>query len=225
MKYYKILIFFILVTLLLTINIYHKVVDRKISEPLNSYLAQRYMPEKFWLHRTNSIEKQRELGYKYKNRGIEFDVIFHDKQMIFENSHDEENITKYNLEKQFKLYRELGYNEGIWLDFKNLDEENKYKAKKVLDELLKKYNIDKSKLWIESSNWKSLDVFKIGGYKTSYYFPYYDLKNLDEDKISKIQEQIKLIAESGNINAISFYGKYYDFISSLDIPEDIVFLS
>lgn len=58
MKYYKILIFFILVTLLLTINIYHKVVDRKISEPLNSYLAQRYMPEKFWLHRTNSIEKQ-----------------------------------------------------------------------------------------------------------------------------------------------------------------------
>lgn len=167
MKYYKILIFFILVTLLLTINIYHKVVDRKISEPLNSYLAQRYMPEKFWLHRTNSIEKQRELGYKYKNRGIEFDIIFHDKQMIFENSHDEENITKYNLEKQFKLYRELGYNEGIWLDF----------------------------------------------------------KNLDEDKISKIQEQIKLIAESGNINAISFYGKYYDFISSLDIPEDIVFLS
>jgi len=87
--------------------------------------------------------------------------------MIFENSHDEETITKYNLEKQFKLYRELGYNEGIWLDF----------------------------------------------------------KNLDEDKISKIQEQIKLIAESGNINAISFYGKYYDFISSLDIPEDIVFLS
>lgn len=167
MKYYKILIFFILVTLLLTINIYHKVVDRKISEPLNSYLAQRYMPEKFWLHRTNSIEKQRELGYKYKNRGIEFDIIFHDKQMIFENSHDEETITKYNLEKQFKLYRELGYNEGIWLDF----------------------------------------------------------KNLDEDKISKIQEQIKLIAESGNINAISFYGKYYDFISSLDIPEDIVFLS
>lgn len=57
MKYYKILIFFILVTLLLTINIYHKVVDRKISEPLNSYLAQRYMPEKFWLHHTNSIEK------------------------------------------------------------------------------------------------------------------------------------------------------------------------
>lgn len=44
-------------------------------------------------------------------------------------------------------------------------------------------------------------------------------------KISKIQEQIKLIVESGNINAISFYGKYYDFISSLDIPEDIVFLS
>ena len=64
------------------------------------------------MHRTNSIEKQRELGYKYKNRGIEFDIIFHDKQMIFENSHDEENITKYNLEKQFKLYRELGYNEG-----------------------------------------------------------------------------------------------------------------
>lgn len=51
------------------------------------------------------------------------------------------------------------------------------------------------------------------------------MKNLDEDKISKIQEQIKLIAEFGNINAISFYGKYYDFISSLDIPEDIVFLS
>lgn len=172
MKYYKILIFFILVTLLLTINIYHKVVDRKISEPLNSYLAQRYMPEKFQLHRTNSIEKQRELGYKYKNRGIEFDIIFHDKQMIFENSHDEENITKYNLEKQFKLYRELGYNEGIWLDFKNLDEENKYKAKKVLDELLnniiqikvnfgQKVLIGKVQIFLKQEDIKQVIIFHI----------------------------------------------------------------
>lgn len=163
MKYNKILIFFVLVTLLLTVNIYHKAVERRISEPFNSYLAQMYMPEKFWLHRTNSVKKQQELGYKYKNRGIEFDIIFYEDFMAFENSHDKENITKYNLDEQFKIYEQLGYNEGIWLDFKNLNEDNKYKAKQVLDGLLKKYNIDKNKLWIESSNWKSLKIFKMGG--------------------------------------------------------------
>lgn len=33
------------------------------------------MPDKFWLHRTDSVEKQYEFTSKYK--GIEFDIIYY----------------------------------------------------------------------------------------------------------------------------------------------------
>lgn len=33
------------------------------------------MPDKFWLHRTDSVKKQYEFNNKYK--GIEFDIIYY----------------------------------------------------------------------------------------------------------------------------------------------------
>lgn len=158
--------------------------------------------------------------------GVEFDIIFYKDKMAFENSHDKDNLSKYNLEEQFKIYRYLNYNEGIWLDFKNLNEDNKYEAKEVLDLLLKKYGISKDIVWLESSNWKSLDIFKQDGYRTSYYFPYYKFENMTEKEIRDIKRKTVMIANSGNVDAVSFAGKhYYDFVSNLDLPDNIVLLT
>ena len=135
--------FLIVIILLLFTNIYYRIENGKykIPEKIDNVLAEQYMPDKIWLHRTDSVNKQRELSYKYKNGGVEFDIIFYKDKMAFENSHDKDNLSKYNLEEQFKIYRYLNYNEGIWLDFKNLNEDNKYEAKELLDLLLKKYGI------------------------------------------------------------------------------------
>lgn len=146
--------------------------------------------------------------------------------MAFENSHDKDDLSKYNLEEQFKTYKDLNYNEGIWLDFKNLNEDNKYEAKEVLDTLLRKYDISKDVVWLESSNWQSLDIFKQDGYRTSYYFPYYKFENMTEQEINDVKRKTIMIANSGNVDAVSFAGKhYYDFVSSLDLPDNIVLLT
>ncbi|WP_304066919.1 hypothetical protein [Megamonas hypermegale] len=198
----------------------------KIPEMLDNTLAQQYMPEKMWLHRTDSVNKQKELADKYKLGGLEFDIIFYKDSMAFENSHDKDDLSKYNLEEQFKTYKDLNYNEGIWLDFKNLNEDNKYEAKEVLDTLLRKYDISKDVVWLESSNWQSLDIFKQDGYRTSYYFPYYKFENMTEQEINDVKRKTIMIANSGNVDAVSFAGKhYYDFVSSLDLPDNIVLLT
>lgn len=188
---------------------------------IDNYLAGLYLDDKFWLHRVNSIGKQKEFSEKYS--GIEFDIIFHNEELAFENSHDIESIAKYNFEEQLKVYKELGNNNGIWLDFKNLKEENKYNALSVLEGLLLKYSVDKSKVWLESSNWQSLDVFVRNGYNTSYYLPYYDFSKMSEAEIELAKIKTENIAKSGNIKAISFYGKYYDFVKKLELPPILFF--
>ena len=113
-------------------------INRKVIE---NYLAEQYMPDKFWLHRTDSVEKQYEFTNKYK--GIEFDIIYYKDENAFENSHDKKDLNKYNLEKQLQAYQDIGLPKGIWLDFKNLTESNKFAAKDTLDKLMSKYKIDK----------------------------------------------------------------------------------
>lgn len=224
----KKIIFLIVIILLLITTICYRIEKCKYTIPIifDNILAEQYMPAKMWLHRTDSVDKQKELAYKYKNGGIEFDVIFYKDKMAFENSHDKDNLSKYNLEEQFKVYRDLNYDEGIWLDFKNLNEDNKYEAKEVLDILLRKYKISKNVVWLESSNWESLDIFKQDGYRTSYYFPYYKFENMTEQEINDVKRKTIMIANSGNVEAISFAGKhYYDFISSMNLPDNIVLLT
>lgn len=189
---------------------------------VENYWAERYMPDKFWLHRVNSVAKQKELAHKYK--GIEFDIIYYEKENSFENSHDKKDLQKYNLAKQFQQYASASANNEIWLDFKNLNENNQQESLECLNALVAEYHIEKSKIWVESKSWQALKSFKLGGFKTSYYFPYYKFNEMTEDEIKFVRKQTVDIAASGNVDAVSFYGDYYDFISSLQLPPRIALL-
>lgn len=180
------------------------------------YLAARFMPDKFWLHRVNSPGKQMELADKYA--GIEFDIIFYEEQLAFENSHDKESLEKYNLEKNLEVYRRLGRERGIWFDFKNLTQENKQDARKVLSGLLTRYGVKKELVWVESPNYTALAEFRRHGYRTSYYFPYYKLEKMSAREIEAAKKKTLAAAQSGAVDAISFDGGYYDFIDSLPLP-------
>lgn len=198
-------------------------VAKHLPSKIDNVLAVEYLPNKFWLHRVNSVEKQKEFSDKYA--GLEFDIIFHSDKMAFENSHDADDFRKYNLEEQFKTYQNLGKKNGLWLDFKNLSNNNKEDALFVLEGLLAKYKIDKKLVWVESQNWKSLKTFRDAGYRTSYYFPYYNFKKIKQAEITEIKEKTEMIASSGNVDAISFYGGYYGFIKTLELPPRITLLS
>lgn len=225
-KYKKYILVLCLAVLCIAGYNYDKVsakIFKILPESVNVYLAEQYLPDKFWLHRTNSVNKQYEFADKYK--GIEFDIIYHADKDVFENSHDEENAAAYNLEKQFEAYNKIALPKGIWLDFKNLNEDNKINARKKLNELITKYNIDKNLIWVESDSWQSLKYFKEDNFKTSYYFPYYDLRKMSDKEKQDIRLKTQYILQSGNVDAISFSGNYYDFIKSIDCPPQIVYLS
>lgn len=216
-----------LAAILISVSIYnYDIVIAKLikymPETINVSLSEKFMPDNFWLHRVNSVDRQFEFINKYN--GIEFDVIYYEEEKAFENSHDKKDLLKYNLEKQFEVYRKINKRKGIWIDFKNLTKENQNEAKAVLDKLLLKYKINKNLVWLESSNWQALKLFHDDGYKTSYYFPYYELDKMSKNKIEKIRDLTQKIAESGNVEAISFDGKYYDFISKISVPDQIVYL-
>ena len=115
-----------------------------VPDKVDAYLAEKFLPDNFWLHRVNSVGKHKEFSAKYK--GLEFDVIFHDESLAFENSHDVDSLSKFNLEEQFKVYEELGNENGIWIDFKNLSNENDSKSLMVLDNLCDKYKLKKDKI-------------------------------------------------------------------------------
>lgn len=199
-----------------------KLID-KLPNKVNFFCSEYFMPEKLWLHRVDSIEKQKEFCDKYK--GLEFDIIYYESYDGFENSHDIGDYNRYDFEKTLLTYQKLNRSNGIWLDFKNLSENNKIKSCNKLNELIVKYKIDKSLIWVESNDWESLKYFKDNGFKTSYYFPYYDLKKMSDIDIKKVKMLTEDIALSGAINAISFDGDYYNFIKTMNIPNNVVFLS
>lgn len=65
----KILQCIFVLALVLAVFNYDKVAEKILKcmpSSLNNYLAERYMPEKFWLHRVNSVDKQKEFANKYK---------------------------------------------------------------------------------------------------------------------------------------------------------------
>lgn len=218
-KYKKFLIAIVIVGVVISVYNYDKItakVIKKLPVSVENYLAEQYLPDKFWLHRTDSVEKQYEFANKYQ--GIEFDIIYYEAENAFENSHDKKDLNKYNLEKQLRAYQDIGLPKGIWLDFKNLTENNKFAAKNTLDNIMTKYNIDKKLVWLESGNWQALKIFHDDGYRTSYYLPYYKLDKMTAAEIENARKLTKKIAFSGSVDAVSFYGGYYDFVNSVELP-------
>lgn len=195
-----------------------------LPAPVDSFLAEKFLPQNFWLHRTNSAAKLDQFIDKY--HGFEMDIIYYPANHAFENSHDNVSLEKYSLEKQFIYFKQHNITTpDLWLDFKNLTTANAQLSLNDLDALLKDYQINKKNIWIESSNFQSLALFKKAGYKTSYYFPYYDFKNMSNTEITHIKELTEQIATSPGINAISFDGIYYDFIETLTLPPNISLLT
>lgn len=175
------------------------------------------IPEKYWVHRVNSPQKLKEVGKYYA--GLELDLIYHEKEQAYENSHDMVSLEKYNLCKTLDAYVQLGRKNKLWLDCKNLTEENMISARKTLDNILTQYDISKSQCLIESTNHNALKDFKDNGYIVSYYFSPKDKTNLN-----KYNDFIVKLSHSGLVDMISFDYMYHNYIISLPISKKSNFL-
>ena len=173
------------------------------------------IPEKFWLHRMNKIENAKNEKLLADYRGIELDVIFFDNENKFDINHDSKGYVENSLEDY--LSRVEGKALKIWLDFKNLDEENAIQSLAVLSNYLTKYNIDKSDVIIESGNYKALGHYKAKGFYTSYYVPYLHLNEMTNEQLKNEQNKLQAIIDSGNVSAVSFPAYLYDYIKSTQL--------
>ena len=173
-------------------------------------------PEKLWLHRANSLEKWQDNAEKYPN--AEVDLIFWNGK--FHVAHDTADITALTIDEYFK---EMPSRKGhLWLDIKNLSKNNAIVALHELDSLCQVYNVDKSRLILESDNESSLSYFTHqGGYFTSYYVKAPRPSTLSEEERKEVIYQLEQVANRANVSALSFPRHGYKDISSgleSDIP-------
>lgn len=175
-------------------------------------------PDKIWLHRCNSMEKLYEKNALYPN--IEVDVVFRDNHR-FDITHDAD--TTFNLSLDSYFYYMKSKKGKMWLDIKNLDSANKTDMLFKLDRLVRHFQITKDRLIIESPSWEDLQVFTQNGYYTSFYVPYEDPCEMEEEEIDDCIKKLQEITDTKAVSALSFPGDWYTTVKEkLDRPIDLL---
>ena len=158
-----------------------------------------HYPDKMWLHRVNSLEKYDELGEKYA--GIEVDIVLRDSTGP-DVTHDEEVSFGLSPEAYFRKLR--ANRQHIWLDVKNLTDENAGEWMEWLEENCRQNGISKERIIVESRNWKTLEQFTRSGWYTSCYVDLDKPNRLSAHEIRHYTDSLERIAESGCVKALSF---------------------
>ena len=167
--------------------------------------------QKIWLHRANDIPKAQYFQDKYA--GLEIDITYLDSLNTFIVFHggDLDDTGSFTLEQwlnEIENVNEL----GLWLDFKNLNCDNRKPALDELNRLCSKFKIKKSKIIIENWNAQDFPIFQEDGYKTSYYIPDFNPKKTSKDDIQKHTYKIREIISAYHPTTISGYYYQYQFM-------------
>lgn len=176
------------------------------------YNVYKYVPYRFehltelqkvHAHRVNTITKLNQASIYYS--GIELDVIFDIKTNKFDVFHPPAKSIGLSFETYLSNIsnREL----KIWLDFKNLTENNKQKSTARLAYLIAKFKLNKQLFLVESKNISQLQYFANKGFLTSYYVP------SDLYKTTQIQkDSICNLIKKHNKQSISFTYLNYKYL-------------
>lgn len=147
--------------------------------------------------------------------GIEMDVYFDTSENVFFVYHDTDNISRINAEEIFSVIKTRNLDLSVWMDFKNLFQFNEQKALAHILDLQKEYGLEQ-KLIIESPNIRCLQSFCDSGFFTSFYVPYFNpyqeeeqILNARIDSLSAILEKYPVSALSGYYFQVPFLKKFF----------------
>ncbi len=155
-------------------------------------------PHKVWLHRCNSMEKLYQMCSVYPN--VEVDVVFREGR--FDVTHDSNISFGQDIEEYFAWFSK---NEGkMWLDIKNLNDDNGGSMLEVLSSLVHRYGVSKQRLIVESPQWRLLENFTREGFYTSMYVPFEKPGKLSGRERRECLDSLRRVAGSGCVRAISF---------------------
>lgn len=232
LKHIKYFIFFLLISIILWSvieNIIGYLLLYKYSDILlydeyssieSSYNIQNTFSEPFIsIHAVYNIEKLKKYFNKYKC--FETDIVFYENKFIL--AHDDYNI---DINKNNYMYlddifasidRMTGGGESdlkyMWLDFKNMNNENYLYILEMLINLASKYNINKSYIIIECPYPALLQSFSNKGFITSYYFE--PVFYADKEKNNLIIKNIIDILEKYPVDFISCNVKYFSLVNTV----------
>ena len=215
--------------------------DKELKEPELDFIV----PDKIYLHRTDEPKKVEDYFGLYQN--FEIDTHFFDDEMAqnvgknapyFDVGHGGlKHSIGLNLKEMLALIRQkddefkakalpkqIKTRAKIWLDFKNLSDKNAKQALQELIKICKQTRFKHGDIIVESGDYKALSAFKKAGFYTSYYVPYYDeaLLKSNERERERVSAELRAIAASGAVNALSFPYYLYEFIKSLGLKCDLL---
>jgi len=157
-------------------------------------------------------------------RSFELDLVFTAKtnnNSYFEVGHDSTELNGIKLEDYLKKLNDVKIKK-IWMDVKNLSQENIKQVLERLDYLDIKYGIKKIAIFENYYKDKSVKIISDKGYETSYSLPYGSIVEIlasGEDAIIEQEAQkIKKQIEMQNLKAISFVDMQYPFVKKYVEP-------
>ncbi len=182
----------------------HYVVQRENLAAIDSAgQLQRIFP-----HRVNSLGKLNQIQYE-GCRAFETDLVFREGS-FFEVGHDEHNMSGITFESLLS-HIDTGQASKIWLDIKNLSEENHLAVLDRLNTLDQQFGLKKLAIIESSITSKAFSIFSEAGYHTSYYLPT-ALKNITTQRLPRKAKVLREQIQQQAVKAISFDIALYPFV-------------
>lgn len=178
-------------------------------------------PDKVWLHRCNSIEKLQEKEHLYPN--VEVDICLRPGGMM-DVTHDSDTTFHLSIDP-YMAYLAKHKDRYVWLDVKNLTEDNQGTFIHSLDSLVHTYGIMKHQLVIESPEWKLLFPLTRAKYYTSCYVTAPRPSSLTKWQRDSVISRLGVVARSGCVRALSFPAYWYNSLRLQFQDEDISYLT
>jgi hypothetical protein len=136
--------------------------------------------------------------------GLECDVYFDVQLNRFNVYHDSTHISNLALDSLLSVYKNRNLSASVWLDFKNLSAENASASLSRIITLRNKYALT-NKLIVESNNIKYLSVFCDSGFFTSYYAPYFNPYEINEQDLIGFIDSMSANLKKYPVSALSGY--------------------
>ncbi len=160
-------------------------------------------PDKMWMHRCNSMEKIEELGERYPN--FEVDVYLRSNGTL-DITHENDITFGLTIGPYFE-YLSKNEKRHMWIDVKNLTDENQGILIHSLDSLGLLYGISPDRLVVESRRWDLLKPLTQKGYTTAYHI------NYERGSHNKaMSDSLHKVVNSGSVKALSFPNDWYSFL-------------
>ena len=181
------------------------------AAPLNNNPCRQLLvsKEKKWTKAVNTISQLNALAAT--TAGIECDVYFDSSCHCFRVYHDSTSISSLTLDSLLPALQTKLPNASVWFDFKNLEEHNSNMSLQTMQALANKFQLQ-NKIIVESSTAKDLKQFCDSGFFTSYYIPYFNPYEINEEELLHQIDSIKNNLQQYPSSAVSGYYFQYPIL-------------